>query len=174
MPLLKSAVLSAALSLIGHFATATPSASTTQACQDIDTALPDRLSWPIDLAYINETQRYWSTALRDLQPACVVLPTSTSEVATIVQILNNYPDVDFAIKSGGHDPNPGHGSIQDGVLIAMREIAGATYDSSTGLAYVKPGGDWDDVIGDLEPYGVTVVGGRLGAFPCQARMRHVS
>lgn len=157
----KFAGLLAILSLI-TIVIAVPSISTTQACQSIDTALPGRLSWPLEIAYINETQEYWSTALRDLQPACVVHPTTTAEVASVVQILNNYTDVDFAIKSGGHDPNPGHGSIQDGVLIAMRLIAGATYDASTGLALVKPGGDWDTVIGDLAPYGVTVVGGRLG------------
>ncbi|KAI1858845.1 uncharacterized protein JN550_012407 [Neoarthrinium moseri] len=156
------------LACLAHFVlftghtTAAPSASTTKACQDIDSALPDRLSWPLELLYITETQEYWSTALRDLRPACVVHPKNTSEVATIVQILNNYPDVNFSAKSGGHDPNPGHGSVQDGVLIALRKISGATYDAETNLAYVKPGGEWNDVIGDLEPYNVTVVGGRLG------------
>lgn len=141
---------------------AQPSASTTQACKDIDDALPGCLSWPLGLRYTTETQEYWSTALRDLKPACVVHPSNTSEVATIIQILNKYPDVDFSAKSGGHDPNPGHGSVQDGVLIALRDISGATYNNQTGLAYVKPGGTWNDVIGDLEPSGVTVVGGRLG------------
>ncbi|KAH6646050.1 hypothetical protein BKA67DRAFT_541041 [Truncatella angustata] len=145
-----------------QFAEAGPSVSTVQACKDIDGALPRRLSWPIDLDYITETQEYWSTALRDLKPACVVHPADVSEVSTVVQVLNKYPDVDFSAKSGGHDPNPGHGSVQDGVLVAMRDMSGATYDAETGLATIKPGGTWNDVIGDLEPYGVTVVGGRLG------------
>lgn len=161
----RSALLLASLSLLNQLASATPSHSTTQACQAIDAALPGQLSYPLELKYVAETQKYWSTALRDLVPACVVLPTSTANVATIVQILNTYPDVDFAVKSGGHDVNPGHGSIQDGILIALRQISGATYDGNTGLAYVKPGGEWNDVIGDLAPYDVTVVGGRLGWCP---------
>lgn len=60
--------------------------------------------------------------------------------------------------------NVGHGSIHDGILIAMRKIAGTTYDKDTNLAYVKPGGEWNDVIGALDAYGVAVVGGRLGMF----------
>lgn len=159
---LSVASLLAPVLLVAQYVVAAPSASTTQACTDIDAILPDRLSWPLELDYITETQEYWSTALRDIQPACVVHPQSTDEVASVVQILNKYPDVDFAAKSGGHDPNPGHGSIQDGVLIAMRYITGVTYDASTNLASVKPGGTWNDVIGDLAPYNVTVVGGRLG------------
>ncbi|KAF3015843.1 hypothetical protein E8E14_005749 [Neopestalotiopsis sp. 37M] len=148
--------------LVAELVLAAPSASTTQACKDIDAILPDRLSWPLELDYISETQEYWSTALRDLQPACVVHPEDVDEVASIVQILNKYPDVEFAAKSGGHDPNPGHGSIQDGILIALRYITGTTYDANTNLASVKPGGTWNDVIGALAPYNVTVVGGRLG------------
>lgn len=152
----------ALLSLHVHPSRAAPSTSATQACQGIDDALPGRLSWPLELAYTSETQEYWSIALRDLEPACVVHPRNVTDVATVVQVLNRFPEVNFSAKSGGHDPNPGHGSVQDGVLIALRGISGATYDAETGLAYVKPGGTWNDVVGDLEPSGVTVVGGRLG------------
>lgn len=145
-----------------RYVNAVPSASSIRACKDIAAVLAERLSWPLELAYITETQEYWSTALRDLKPTCVVHPIVADEVAAVVEVLKKYLDVNFSVKSGGHDPNPGHGSIQHGVLIALREMSGATYDAETGLAFVKPGGTWNDVIGDLEPYGVTVVGGRLG------------
>ncbi|KAI0389939.1 FAD-binding domain-containing protein [Xylariaceae sp. FL0594] len=141
-------------------ATATP--STLQACGDIDAALPGRVSYPLDLAYTQETNNYWSGALKQIKPACLVLPTSAAEVSAVVNVLNTYPDVRFAVKSGGHDPNPGHASVSDGILIATAKMKGATYDPVTGLASVGPGGEWNDVIGDLEPYGVTIVGGRLG------------
>jgi len=42
-------------------------------------------------------------------------------------------------------------------------MKGAQYDATKDVAYVKPGGHWVDVIGDLAPSGKTVVGGRLGA-----------
>jgi len=140
--------------------TATP--STLHACSDIATALPGRVSYPGSLAYIKETNNYWSGALKQMKPACLVLPTSAGEVSSVVKVLNKFPDVDFAVKSGGHDPNPGHASVNDGILIATAEMSGATYDPETSLASVGPGGVWNDVIGDLEPYGVTVAGGRLG------------
>ncbi|KAI8631509.1 FAD-binding domain-containing protein [Xylariaceae sp. FL1651] len=152
----------AALLLIPLLAHATPTPSTLHACGDIASALPDRVSYAGDLAYFTETTSYWSGALKEIKPACLVLPTSADEVASVVQVLNRYPDVDFAVKSGGHDPNPGHASIEDGILIATREMTGATYDAATNIASVGPGGEWNDVISDLEPYGVTIAGGRLG------------
>ncbi|KAI1812837.1 FAD-binding domain-containing protein [Poronia punctata] len=140
--------------------TATP--STLQACGEIATVIPERVSYPGSLAYLKEINNYWSGALKQIKPACLVLPTSADEVASAVQVLNAHPDVDFAVKSGGHDPNPGHASVSGGVLIATAKMSGATYDPATGLASVGPGGEWNDVIGDLEPHGVTIAGGRLG------------
>ncbi|KAK8877078.1 FAD-binding domain-containing protein [Apiospora arundinis] len=144
-------------------ASAAPSDSTKQACREIADRLPQgRVAYPLELPYIAETQRYWSVALRELRPACIVSPQCAEHVAAAVQVLSGHADVPFTVKSGGHDPNPGHSSIDDGVLIAMHEMVGATYDAKTGHALVKPAGEWNDVIGALEPHGVTVVGGRLG------------
>jgi FAD/FMN-containing dehydrogenase len=81
--------------------------------------------------------------------------------------LNKYPDVKFAAKSGGHDPNPTHATAGDGVLISLNEMVGATYDADKKVAYVKPGGEWNDVISQLNKDGVAIVGGRLGMF-CKA------
>lgn len=143
-------------------AVAAPSDATKRACKEISNALPKRLSYPLSLHYSSETSEYWSTLLRSQKPACVVLPEYAEEVAAAVRILNKYPDVKFTAKSGGHDPNAGHATVQDGVLIALRNIAGTTYDPDTNLAYVKPGGEWNDVISTLDKQGVTAVGGRLG------------
>jgi len=76
--------------------------------------------------------------------------------------LNKYPTVKLATRSGGHDPNKQHAAVQDGVLIAMTNLVGATYDAAEDVAYVRPGGEWNDVIGDLEKSGVAIAGGRLG------------
>lgn len=145
---------------------ASPDQATTQACTDIQTALPGKVLTPdfLALEYEHETQQYWSTALRSVDPACIVQPSAAEDVAAVVKVLNKYPSVRFAVRSGGHDPNPTHSSIQDGVQIVMTDLAGATYDADKDLAYVKPGGEWNDVIKDLEPSGVAVVGGRLGMY----------
>ncbi|KAF1851591.1 FAD binding domain-containing protein [Cucurbitaria berberidis CBS 394.84] len=153
-----------ALLLGARSAKAVPTQETTQACADITDALPGKVLTPalLGLEYANETQKYWSTALREVDPACIVRPVCAEDVATVVKSLNKYPTVQFAVKSGGHDPNVGHASVQDGVLIVMTDLAGATYDAAEEVAHVKPGGEWNDVIRDLEPSGVTIAGGRLG------------
>jgi hypothetical protein len=153
----------APLVLCAHAIAALPTASTIQACKDISKVAPGRVFYPLSIPYISETSKYWSTALREIKPACVVLPRIAAEVSAAVTVLNRCPDVKFAVKSGGHDPNPGHATIKDGVLIATRHLSGTTYDRAKNLAYVKPGGEWNDVIGVLDRDGVAVLGGRLGA-----------
>lgn len=154
----------AALLLMSQLSAAAPTQATLQACSDINEALPGKVLTPglLSLEYDHETQQYWSTTLRAVDPACIVQPNSAEDIAIVVNTLNKYPSVNFATRSGGHDPNVGHATAQDGVLIAMTDMVGATYDSSKKVAYVKPGGEWNDVIGDLEPSGVTIAGGRLG------------
>lgn len=141
---------------------ANSTAPVSQACQDLASSLPRRVFFPKDSKYDSETKQYWSKAVRDLKPACVILPTTAAEVSKAIIILNKHPEINFVVKSGGHSPNPGHASTDGGVLISLRGMVGATYDKSTGLASVKPGGTWDDVVKALESEGVTVVGGRLG------------
>ncbi|KAK7224543.1 hypothetical protein V2G26_012546 [Clonostachys chloroleuca] len=152
----------AVLGSFGQHASAAPSSSTNQACAELSTSLAGRVSFPLSLSYHSETTAYWSTILRELKPACVILPESAEEVSKAVTVLNKYPDVKFTAKSGGHDPNAGHATVQDGVLISLEKMSGATYDSATNLASVKPGGEWNDVISSLNEHGVTAVGGRLG------------
>lgn len=145
-------------------AIAAPSVATKKACDELATAVPSRVSTRFTIPYTSEVNSYWSTALRDAKPACLVLPQSADEVAAAVKVLARYPDVQFAVKSGGHTPNARHSSIQDGVLISTKDLSGVEYDAGTGLAYVKPGGEWNDVIGPLVEQGVAIVGGRLGTF----------
>lgn len=158
-----SLTLAAALLCVSR-SFAAPDQATTQACADIKKALPGKVLTPglLSLEYRHETQQYWSTTLRTVNPACIVQPNAAEDVASVVKVLNKYPSVRFATRSGGHDPNVGHATVQDGVQIVMTDLTGATYDADKDLAYVKPGGEWNDVISDLAPSGVAVVGGRLG------------
>jgi FAD/FMN-containing dehydrogenase len=156
----------AALVLSTQLAAAAPDQSTTQACTEIKNALPGKVLTTGLLAaeYAYETQQYWSTSQRSADPACIVQPVNAADVSAVVKILLKYPTVKMATRSGGHDPNLGHNSIEDGVLITMTDMVGATYDAAKGVAYVKPGGEWNDVITDLEASGVTMLGGRLGPY----------
>jgi FAD/FMN-containing dehydrogenase len=143
-------------------AIASPTAQ--QACKDIKTALPGKLWFPGEAAYIQENKDYYNIGLAELNPACISLPTSPEDVSAIIKILNAdaNKDVHFAVKSGGHSPNPGAASIRDGVLIAMRHINGTVLDKEKSLAHIKPGGHWWDAMDVLKGTGQMVVGGRLG------------
>lgn len=147
-----------------HSAAAAPTQAAFQACTEIKNTLAGKVLTPGLLAvkYDYETEQYWSTTLRQVDPACIVQPSSAEDVAAVVTVLNKYSTVPFAIRSGGHDPNVGHATVQDGVLITMTNLKGAEYDAEKNVAYVKPGGEWNDVIGDLEPHGVAIAGGRMG------------
>jgi hypothetical protein len=135
---------------------------TQQACEKIDTILPGRVTFEGSREYTTENKDYWSVALTELKPACITLPISAQEVSIIVSTLNQFPGAKFVVKSGGHDPNPGHSSCSDCVLIAMKKMKGTVNDPAKGVAYVQPGGTWATVITPLVKQGVTVVGGRLG------------
>lgn len=143
---------------------AEPRQSAKAACSAIQKAIPGRLWLPGQPAYKKENKDYYNAGLKELGPACISLPTSAQDVSTIVKILGQYSDVQFAVKSGGHSPNSGHSSVKDGVLIALRHINGTVLDKQNKVAYVKPGGHWADVMRALNGTGQTVVGGRLGMY----------
>ena len=68
--------------------------------------------------------------------------------------------VPFAIKSGGHTLNPGFSSTP-GVHIAMKRCNKTIYHPNNQTVDVGPGLIWDDVYQALEPYNVSVLGGRV-------------
>ncbi|KAF2397828.1 FAD-binding domain-containing protein [Trichodelitschia bisporula] len=152
-----------ALQLWSAVVVAAPTPSTLDACKAIQSAVPGKLFYPGDGPYKQENSDYYNIGLSELMPACIVRPTLTPEVAEIVKILNKFADVKFAVKSGGHDPNAGHSSVRDGVLIALSQMKGVEYDKAKKVVYLKPGGQWSGVIKELEKDGVTIVGGRIGA-----------
>ena len=96
-------LLARVLFLFISVAVAAPSASNTstqQACNAISQANAP-VSYPGDAAYEAENALYWSAALPELKPACIVLPTSAGQVGSAIQVLSQSPDVNFTVKSGG-------------------------------------------------------------------------
>ena len=67
----------------------------------------------------------------------------------------------FAIRSGGHLPSPLGANINNGVLIDMSMFNGVTYDAAKNVVVVGSGQRWANVYNHLDPYNVTVVGGRV-------------
>jgi FAD/FMN-containing dehydrogenase len=154
------------LALLSAVWTASAAASPVnqQACTDIKTILPGKVWFPTDAEYIKENKDYYNIGLAELTPTCITFPTSSQDVSAIIKILNTetHKDVRFAVKSGGHSPNPGAASIKDGVLIAMIHINGTVLDKEKSLAHIKPGGHWWDAMDVLKGTGQMAVGSRLG------------
>ncbi|EXF82142.1 FAD binding domain-containing protein [Colletotrichum fioriniae PJ7] len=112
----------------------------------------------IQIEYTQEQQNYCCS---NLKPGCILVPTSAAEVSTIVTALLLNKE-QFAIKSGGHNPNKYFASVQDGPLISTKGLKEVVYHKENNTVSVGPGNKWEEVHEALEGTGVTVVGGRIG------------
>lgn len=70
-------------------------------------------------------------------------------------------NIKFAIRSGGHSPNPGWSSVGDaGILIDLQRLNQISLSEDKKVASLGPGGRWGEVIDTLDAQGATIVGGR--------------
>ncbi|KAA1473356.1 FAD dependent oxidoreductase [Dentipellis sp. KUC8613] len=107
--------------------------------------------------YINDTS-HWSSAINQ-NSTCSVEPGTADDVSAILRILGA-SRTPFAVKGGGHSPNPGF-SATKGVQISMVRFSTIAYDNISHTVELGAGLTWEQVYEGLEPYGVNVVGGRV-------------
>lgn len=146
------AVAAAALATVG-------AAQNTCALVGSDTSIDLYTNPQID--YTTEQSEYWSTSCGALKPSCILMPTTTEEVAAIVSILASNNET-FAVKSGGHNPNNHFASIDGGPLISTKNLNQVILDTASETVKVGPGNRWDEVSAALDGSGYIVVGGRIG------------
>ncbi|KAI0099191.1 hypothetical protein GGR51DRAFT_535828 [Nemania sp. FL0031] len=92
---------------------------------------------------------------------CIVRPSTATEVAKAMLIIT-FLGANFAIRSGGHNPNPGFGSIgESGILIDMVNMNEITLASDGSVASVGPGNRFGAVFAKLNELNRTLVGGRI-------------
>ena len=115
---------------------------------------------PFTLSYSIDLRRYWSAACGDLRPSCIVAPSSALEMSQVVKELHHFETL-FAVKSGGHMPNNGFASIQDGLLISTKNLDQVLYSSDNQTAVIGPGLSWGNAQQGLRGTGRTLVGGRM-------------
>ncbi|KFA66182.1 hypothetical protein S40285_08446 [Stachybotrys chlorohalonatus IBT 40285] len=130
-------------------------------CEEVDDRTSIEVRFPLELAYIDEQNDYWSTSCAALRPSCIIFPKTASEMALAIRILRNNTE-NFAIKSGGHSPNSYFASIDDGPLISTQRLDQVLLDLDTGVVTLGPGNRLDEVAKELDGTGWTVVGGRIG------------
>jgi len=151
-------------SLLGQLNLAAPSPNALAACHDIATQV-ETDTWSLvslNSDYTTAKSHYWSSANADATPACAIFPKSAEDVSAIVATLFHYPTVNFAVKSGGHNANVGFSSVDGGVLISFSKFNKTILSTDKKTADLRPGARWQEAIAALEPYGVAVVGGRVG------------
>ncbi|KAI0144273.1 FAD-binding domain-containing protein [Xylariaceae sp. FL1272] len=133
------------------------------ACQELNLALtqPNGTIFSDDAFYEDAVDENYSAICR-LPAACVINPDSTEQVATAIQIIAKH-GAEFAVRSGGHNYNPGFASINEtGVLISLSQLD--TIELSGDLSSVKVGSGnrWQAIYDSLVPKSVMPIGGRVG------------
>ncbi|PLB40384.1 FAD-binding oxidoreductase [Aspergillus candidus] len=160
---LTSTVAAVLLGTLVEYCQANLSARSVDPCCDalLCSKIGDRVVLPHAKSYKESVDSYWAVNVQ-LEPNCIVQPVSTDEVSTAVQILANSitSECKFAVRSGGHTTWPGANNIEDGVTIDLSNLNSTTYHKGAETASIHPGARWGDVYKALEPFGVTVPGGR--------------
>lgn len=133
--------------------------------------LGDKVSFPGSLSYNSSLSSYFSLQESELQPRCVVSPTTAEDVSIAVASLSstvaslNTDSEDemschFAVRSGGHTGFAGAANIANGVTIDLRALNSVEVSEDRTTALVGAGATWDQVYSQLEPLGLSVAGGR--------------
>ncbi len=122
--------------------------------------LQNKVLLPNDQEYKERQESFWSR-YSNVEPACILRPTSAEEVSSIVKTLVAARQK-FAIRAGGHTQWPGANNIQDAVTIDLQFLSHTKFDEATNTADIGPGAHWSDVYDELEKYGRVVAGGRNG------------
>ncbi|KAF2703693.1 FAD-binding domain-containing protein [Pleomassaria siparia CBS 279.74] len=130
-------------------------------CTEIEALGTINITRPLSTAYTIQQAEYWSTACSALLPSCIIFPKTAAEVSSIIKIIAKSNER-FAVKSGGHNPNPTFSSVSGGPLISTEKFDQALLDQNTGIVDVGPGNRLDGIAAKLQGTGWTFVGGRIG------------
>ncbi|CAG7971086.1 unnamed protein product [Penicillium salamii] len=125
---------------------------------------PDSVDTPGTDAYAQSVKGNWSFLARK-NPSCILHPSSPSEVATILRTLE-FCEQKFAVRGGGHSPNPGWASTDGGILISTDRLDTLHLDESSGIVSIGAGNRWRNVYGYLDGLGLITTGGHSAPVGC--------
>ncbi|CAI0644504.1 unnamed protein product [Colletotrichum noveboracense] len=132
------------------------------ACSVLSKKYPAQTFFNGSDGYTYETQtQYWSATAYN-SPACVFVPQNAQQVSFAVTTLT-LSLTKFAVRSGGHMPVVGYNSIgSSGVVLSTSNLTTLAVSDDKATVSVGAGHRWRDVYSYLQPYGLVVVGGRIG------------
>ncbi|KAI8957385.1 FAD-binding domain-containing protein [Daldinia sp. FL1419] len=131
------------------------------ACQLLRYILPDSYTdtKTNQTAYVTLLEKNWSSNC-DLPAACFITPEHPVQVAVALQVISRLQSK-FAVRSGGHNPNPGFAGIgQEGVTIDTQRFSSLSLSADKLYATVGAGLRFGPVQEYLDSRGVAVVSGR--------------
>lgn len=97
----------------------------------------------------------------DPRPLAVVRPLGEQDVAGALGVARRW-DLPVAVRSGGHS-GVGHGTVDDGVVIDVREIAAVEVDVAARTAWVGAGATTGEVAAATAPAGLAIGFGDTGS-----------
>jgi hypothetical protein len=134
-------------------------ASDPSPCEPLSTLYPDQLFLPNTTSYTSSISSYaWASGY--LSPACIIQPTSTSELSLIIKILADF-NTTFAVRGGGHNANLGFSNINGEITIDMRGMKEVELREKESVIRVGAGALWGEVYDAVEGRNVSVMGGRI-------------
>ncbi|KAI0835840.1 putative FAD-binding oxidoreductase [Hypoxylon sp. FL0890] len=149
----------ALVGLVLLFCSAVGASQDRATCNEVQAKLGNETVQPTANSYEALSTENWSQTVW-AKPACIIQPSSTKELSYVVSAVTNRK-VKFAVRSGGHSVVPGAANINGGVLIDMSKINTVEYDADEKVVVVGSGLRWKEVYTALDPYNVTVAGGRV-------------
>jgi FAD/FMN-containing dehydrogenase len=112
---------------------------------------------PGDASY-DETRAVFN-GMFDRRPAAILRPADTTGVQAAVGLARE-TGAPFAIRSGGHSV-AGFSSVEDGIVLDLRNLNGVTVDPERRIARAQGGVNWAAFDAITQEHGLAVTGGRV-------------
>ncbi|KAK4185136.1 hypothetical protein QBC35DRAFT_504349 [Podospora australis] len=136
-----------------------PESTLTAACSKAKQRLGDARVNTRPIQTPELVQQNWSQACWKV-PYCIILPSTAEEVSESLKIIKSFR-VPFAIRAGGHSPNPEWSSIDGGgILLDLQQINVVTVAGDGSSVSVGAGARWGSVYDALESKNRAVIGAR--------------
>ncbi|TVY19433.1 Bifunctional solanapyrone synthase [Lachnellula arida] len=133
-------------------------------CNAINSFLPGKVFFQGDGGYNASDESYFFAEAR-LRPACIVTPTSATDVATTIQVLGGNEQGSsaplFAIRGGGLLPNIAAANIDGGVTIDLSAMNLTIVNEDKTIASIGSGARWGNVYRTLDAFTLGIVGARI-------------
>jgi FAD/FMN-containing dehydrogenase len=97
-----------------------------------------------------------------LLPICSVKPAIANDVSHVLRIAKAQ-QCPFAVASGGHMAWKGSSNINEGFLIDLRALDHIDISPEDLTVRLGPGATWINVYAAMEPYNLTMAGGRISS-----------